>query len=129
MVHTVGRGVLELEAVDVKGFPDDEGLDGAALKGLEALVHTKAVLAAVNGDLVKVGLNKFLLLDELDVGEGVRGELDGLVEARLAAIGNVNNLDDLGHETRVKHVGLGELGLELGGTSNHQARHIGLLAR
>ena len=46
-------------------------------------------------NLVKVSADEFLLLDELDIGEGLGRQLDGLVEAVLAAVGHVHQFYDL----------------------------------
>ena len=101
-------------------------MDSTPLHGLKALIDTKGVFSAVKGNLVKVGLNQLLFLHKLDIGEGVSSELDGLVEAGLSAVRDIDNFDDLGHEPGVEHVGLGKLGLELGRSSNHKAGDIGL---
>ena len=65
--HT-SRGIAKDISGDVKVFPDNECFDGAKLKGLESVVNSKAVLASVLADLVKVLLNEFLLLNKFHVG-------------------------------------------------------------
>ena len=46
-------------------------------------------------NLVEVSSYELLLLDELDVGEGLGRELNGLVESVLAAVRDVHQLDNL----------------------------------
>ncbi|KAI3478310.1 hypothetical protein L1887_59786 [Cichorium endivia] len=119
--------VLEHVAHHVEVLPHDECLDGTQVERFEGVVEAEAVLASLHGDLVKVLLDELLLLDELDVGERLCGELDGLVEAVLAAVGDVDDLDDLGLQTVVEHVGLAQLGLEVGGTGEDEAGDVALV--
>ena len=88
--------VLEDEPLDVEVLPADERLDGAHLQGPESVLHTEAVAPGVLADLVKVPVDQLLLLDELDIGQRLGRQLDGLVEAVLAAVAHVNKLDDFG---------------------------------
>ena len=50
-----------------------------------------------------------------------------LVKTVLAAVTDVHQLDDLGLEPLVEHVGLGELSLEVGGPGQDEAGHVGLV--
>lgn len=52
-----------------------------------------------------------------------------LVEAVLTTVADIDNLDNLRRETRVEHVGLRELSLEVGGTSENETSHIDLVVR
>jgi hypothetical protein len=79
---------------NVQILPDYEHLNGARLKGLQSVIDTEAVLTGVLGDLVKVLADQLLLLDELDILQAVRGELNGLVEAILTAIRNIDHLEN-----------------------------------
>ena len=71
-------GVAEDVAGDVQVLPDDQGLHGTELEGLERVVDTETVLAGVLTDLVEVLLNELLFLDELDVRESLSSELNSL---------------------------------------------------
>lgn len=75
------------------------------------------------------GEDALLLLDELDVAERLGGELDGLVEAVLAAVADVDDLDDLCDEALVEQVALVELGLEVGATGEDEALDVDLVVR
>ena len=50
-----------------------------------------------------------------------------LVKTVLAAVTDVHQLDDLGLEPLVEHVGLGELSLEVGGPGQDEAGHVVLV--
>ena len=71
-------GVAEDVAGDVQVLPNDEGLHGTKLEGLECVVDTETVLASVLADLVEVLLDEPLLQDELYVGQGLGSKFDGL---------------------------------------------------
>ena len=71
--------------VHVEALPHDQGLDGAHLEAGKRVGDAEDELARVLRDLVEELGDQALLLDELDVGERVSRELDGLVEAVLAA--------------------------------------------
>lgn len=59
-------------------LPDDEGFDGTHFQSLEGVINAEAVLPTVLVDLVKVLLDQLLLLDEFDIGEGLRCEVNSL---------------------------------------------------
>lgn len=63
---------------DVQVFPDNERFHSTKLKSLERILDTKAVFAGILTDLVEVLLNELLFLDELDVGQRLRGEFNSL---------------------------------------------------
>ena len=71
-------GVAEDVAGDVQVLPNDEGLHGTKLEGLECVVDTETVLASVLADLVEVLLDELLLLNELDVRESLGRKLNSL---------------------------------------------------
>ena len=71
--------------VNVQAFPHDQRLHGAHLEARERVRDAEDELARVLRDLVEELGDQALLLDELDVGERGSRELDGLVEAVLAA--------------------------------------------
>ena len=50
-----------------------------------------------------------------------------LIESVLSPVADVDQLDDLGLEPLVEHVGLGELSLEVGGPGQDEAGHVGLV--
>ena len=50
-----------------------------------------------------------------------------LVEAILATIAHIYDLDDFRAETLVQHVTLAQLGLEIRASSEHEARHVDLV--
>ena len=50
-----------------------------------------------------------------------------LIESVLPAVADVDQLDDLGLQPLVEHVGLGELGFEVGRPGQDQSGHVGLV--
>ena len=96
--------VLEHVSLNVQVLPDDEHLDRAGLERTQRLVDAEAVEAGVLGDLVEEARDELLLLDELDVLEAVRGELDRLVEPALVAVRHVNDLEHFRLQTLIEHV-------------------------
>mmetsp|Transcript_61759 Transcript_61759/g.93244 ORF Transcript_61759/g.93244 Transcript_61759/m.93244 type:complete len:256 (+) Transcript_61759:579-1346(+) len=106
---------------------DNERFHSARLEALHRVVHAKANLPRVLGDLVEVLLNDLLLLDELDVRQHLRRQLDRLVEAVLASVRHVDNHHHLGRQTLVKPLGIDKHVLELGGTGDDQARDVHLI--
>lgn len=106
---------------------DDQSLDSTELESLEGIFETVADLAGVLANLFKVLANELLLLDKLDVAERLSRQLNGLVEAVVTTVRNINNLDDLGLETGIEHVGAVEIVLEIGGTSQDKTSDVGLV--
>lgn len=123
--HTTG-GRAQLISDGRQGLPDDERLDGAHIEGLEGVVDAKAVAPRVGRDEVKVRLDELLLLDKLDVRQGLAGQLNRLVEPGLAAVRNVDRLDHLGQQALVKEIRLAKIRLKVGRTGQDNARHVGL---
>ncbi len=121
-------GVLEGHSLDVEVLVDNDNLAGTEVQGLEGFVVAVAELSGVHGDFVKVLCQELLLLDKLDVGEGLGGELDGLVEAVLSSVRDIDGLDDLGVQTVVKEIGAVKLSLEVGGTSQNQTGDVDLVS-
>jgi hypothetical protein len=80
---------------------------------------------------IQVGVctNELFLLDEFDILQGLCGEFDGLVEAVLAAVRNVHQLDHFGLQPLVEHVRLAEFGFEVGAASQDEAGDVGLVTR
>lgn len=74
-------------------------------------------------------MDQLLLLDELDVRQTVGGELDGLVETVLSSVRDVDDRDDLGDETTIKHVTEVELGLEVGRSGKDDTLDVDLVVR
>lgn len=118
---------LELPAGDLQVLEDDESLGSAGVKSLECVLNTVTDLAAVHADLVEVSVDELLLLNELDVAEGLGGKFDSLVETVLTTVRNVNNLDDLDCETLVEQIGLVEIGLEIGTTGKNETSAVALV--
>ena len=77
--------------------------------------------------MVEVLVDELLLLDELDIAEGLTSQLYSLVETVLASIRYVDDLDDLGLQTVVEKIGLVEIVLEIGGTSENNASYVDLV--
>jgi hypothetical protein len=69
-------------------------------------------------------LNQLLLLNELDVGERVGSEFDSLVETVLSSVRDIDNLDDLGEESRVEQVTSAQISLELGTTGKDESGDV-----
>lgn len=123
----VSSGILENPAVDLQVLEDDEGLHSTELEGLECVVDTVTDASSVLGDLLEVLSDKLLLLDELDVAEGLGGELDSLVETVLASVGDIDNLDNLDLQSAIKEIGLVQVVLEVRGTGQNDAGNVDLV--
>ena len=116
--------VPEGKAVVLEVLPDDEDFDGAVLHGLEGVLQAEDVLAGVLGDFLEEAADDLLLVDELDGAQGVGGELDGLVEAVLAAVADIDDLEHGGLQSGVEQVGLLQVVLEFGGPGQDESLHI-----
>mmetsp|Transcript_18612 Transcript_18612/g.70402 ORF Transcript_18612/g.70402 Transcript_18612/m.70402 type:complete len:297 (-) Transcript_18612:283-1173(-) len=123
------RAISHGDAIAVQVLVHDERLDRAQVQSIQRVVDHEAVLAGVLVDLVEVLLQDLLLLHELDVAQGLRRQLDGLIEARLAAIADVDRLDHNAGEALVEEVGVVQVVLEVCGTGEHQTAHVGLVVR
>ncbi len=124
------RAVAVLEGpqrVISKILEDDQGLDSTKLKSLEGVVNAIADAAGVLADLLEIFTNELLLLDELDIAERLGRQLDGLVETVLATVRYIHDLDDLGLQTLVEHVGSVEVVLEVGGSGENDAGNVDLV--
>lgn len=119
--------ILQDPAGDFQILKDNESLNSAKFQGLQSVLNTIADLAGVLANLLEVLIDKFLLLDEFDVAESLGGQLNGLVEAVLTTVGDVNDFDDLGLQTVVEHVGGIQIVLEIGGTSQDNAGDVDLI--
>jgi hypothetical protein len=119
---------LQHPASDFQVLKDDQSLGSTCLEGLEGVVDTVADLARVLGNVVKVLVDQLLLLDELDVAERLSSQLNGLVETVLASVGNIDDLDDLGLQTVVEQIGLVQVVLEVGGTSQDDTGNVDLVS-
>jgi hypothetical protein len=108
---------LQNPASNFQVLEDNQRLSSTCLESLEGIVDTVADLARVLGDVVKVLVDELLLLDELDIAEGLSSQLDGLVETVLASVRHIDNLDDLGLQAVVEQVGLVQVVFEIGRTS------------
>jgi hypothetical protein len=120
-------GALEDPASNLQVLEDDQSLSSTSLQSLEGVVDTVTDLARVLGDVVEVLVDELLLLDELDIAEGLTSQLYSLVETVLASIRYVDDLDDLGLQTVVEKIGLVEIVLEIGGTSENNASYVDLV--
>mmetsp|Transcript_58487 Transcript_58487/g.102822 ORF Transcript_58487/g.102822 Transcript_58487/m.102822 type:complete len:308 (-) Transcript_58487:581-1504(-) len=121
--------VADHKAVHCQVLPDNQRLDGTHLQGLECVLHHEAVLAGVLRDLVHVALQQTLLLHQLHVGQALGGQLDGLVETRLHAVGHVHSAQDGLGETRIEAVRVEQHFLEVRRTRENQTRHVTLVVR
>ena len=121
--------VPEDPAGDLEVLKDDESLDSTELKGLEGVINTVADLAGILANFLEVLSNELLLLDELDVAEGLGRQLDGLVETVLTTIRNIHDLNNLGRQTVVEQVGGVKVVLEIGGTSKDKTSNVDLVGR
>lgn len=120
---------LQDPAGDFQVLKDDQGFGCTGFQGLERIVNTIADLARIHRDVVEVGVDELLFLDELDIAERLASQLDGLVEAVLASVGHVDNLDDLGLQTIIKQIGLVQVVLEVGRTGENDTGDIDLVSR
>jgi len=75
--RTVGS-VLQDVSHGLEVLPNDQGLNGSHVESLEGILDSEDELSSVESDLIEELLDELLLLDELDVGERVGGEIDGL---------------------------------------------------
>ncbi|GIX66397.1 CPSF A subunit region protein [Babesia caballi] len=122
-----GLRVLEHHAHHLERLEYEQRLDGAALERGDGLLGAEDVLAGVLRDLLEEAGDEFLLLDELDVAEALGRELDGLLEAVLAAVGDVHDLEHLGRQPRVEHVRAHEVVLEVRAPRQDQPAHVHLV--
>mmetsp|Transcript_10967 Transcript_10967/g.36026 ORF Transcript_10967/g.36026 Transcript_10967/m.36026 type:complete len:331 (+) Transcript_10967:801-1793(+) len=116
-------------SVHLEVLPHDERLDGAHVEARERVIHAEDELAGVLGDFVKVLANQSLLLHKLDVGENVGAQLDRLIEAVLAAVRHVDDVEYDGAEPRVEHVALCEIVLEVGGAGEDESGDVRPVSR
>lgn len=116
--------VLEGKAVVLEVLPDDEDFDGAVLHGLQRVLEAEDVLAGVLGDFLEEAADNLLLVDELDGAQRVGGEFNGLVEAVLAAVADIHDLEHGGLQSGVEQVGLLQVVLEFGRTSQDKSLDI-----
>mmetsp|Transcript_34697 Transcript_34697/g.87798 ORF Transcript_34697/g.87798 Transcript_34697/m.87798 type:complete len:227 (+) Transcript_34697:109-789(+) len=97
-------GVEQLVAVAVQRLPHDQRLHCSHVQAHQRVLHAKHVLARVLRDLLKELGDEALLLHKLDVGQHVGRQLDGLVEAVVAAVADVHHAQDHRLQAQVKHV-------------------------
>ena len=103
----IGAGrAFQYPAGDFKVLVNDQGLAGAGLHRFERIFDAVAHFAAVKANLVEILPDELLLLYKFDIAERLGCKLDGLIEAVLAAVGDVHYFDDLGLQAVVEHVGL-----------------------
>ena len=57
------------------------------------------------------------------------GSVAYLIEPVLATVTDIDYLDDLRSQTRIEHVTLAQLGLEVGATSKHETGYVDLVIR
>mmetsp|Transcript_20223 Transcript_20223/g.42703 ORF Transcript_20223/g.42703 Transcript_20223/m.42703 type:complete len:258 (+) Transcript_20223:481-1254(+) len=114
--------------LNVEVVPDYQVFHGTHFESPEGVVNHETVLPRVLGNLVKIFLEEFLFLHQFDVGEGICGELNGLVESVLSAIAYVDHLDDNFRETLIKKIGSHELTLKVGRTGQDNSLYVGFLA-
>mmetsp|Transcript_13143 Transcript_13143/g.55199 ORF Transcript_13143/g.55199 Transcript_13143/m.55199 type:complete len:508 (+) Transcript_13143:683-2206(+) len=124
-----GLAVVQNVPVDLHVLPHDERLHGTHLEAHQSIFFAEAVLPAVLRDLVEELADELLLLDELDVPERVRGELDGLREPVLAAVRHVHDHEDDGREPNIEQVALHELVLEVRGPSHDEPVDVRAVVR
>mmetsp|Transcript_3732 Transcript_3732/g.13105 ORF Transcript_3732/g.13105 Transcript_3732/m.13105 type:complete len:297 (-) Transcript_3732:231-1121(-) len=116
--------VLQVISEHVQVLEHDQGLHGAHLHALQGVFHPEDVLPGVFADLVEELADELLFLNELDVGEGVRGELDGLAEPVLTAIRHIDDAHDHRLQPLVEHITLAKDVLEVGGTGEDEPRNV-----
>ncbi|RMZ94271.1 hypothetical protein BpHYR1_020023, partial [Brachionus plicatilis] len=90
----------------------------------QSVIYAEAVETSVLGYFVEIAANELFFLDKLDILQTISGQLDGLVEAILAAIRHVHNFYHFGLKARIEHVRSAQLGLEISRAGQHQACHI-----
>lgn len=123
----VAVGVLEDPSVDLQVLEDDESLNSTKLKSLEGVVDTVTDTSGILGDLLEVLSDELLLLDELDVAEGLGRQLNSLVESVLASVRDIDDLDNLDLETTIEEVRLVQIVLEVGGTGQNDTSNVDLV--
>mmetsp|Transcript_18780 Transcript_18780/g.56717 ORF Transcript_18780/g.56717 Transcript_18780/m.56717 type:complete len:243 (-) Transcript_18780:697-1425(-) len=109
-------GVFQCVSHISQVLPHYQSLHRTHLQPLERVLNPKAELARVLRDLLKVLRNELLLLHESHIAERLLRELDGLIEAVLAAIGDINRLQHFGGKSGVELVRLREHHLKVSGT-------------
>lgn len=75
--------VLEHDSVDVELLPHDELLCASEFQCLQRVLDTECVLASLLSNLTEILSQQLLLTNELDTGQSVGRQLDGLVETVL----------------------------------------------
>jgi hypothetical protein len=53
----------------VEIFPHDQSLDSTEIQSFQGVVNAEAVFTSILADLIEISLDKFLLLNEFDVGK------------------------------------------------------------
>ena len=76
-------GVSRDKAHNFQILPDDEILHGPKIKRLEGILHPETVFTRILRYLIHKLLQQFFFLQELDGAQGIRGQLNGLVEPVL----------------------------------------------
>ena len=124
---TVGR--FQRPSSYLKVLVDNDSVGCGCLQSPQSVLNTVTYFAGILANFVKVLTDKLLLLNELDVSKGLGSKFNGLVEAIFSAIGDIDNLDDLGLEAIVEHVRLIQVILEVGRAGQNQARAVNLVVR
>lgn len=94
------------------------------LHSLDRVLHTEADQLRVHSDLLEELADDFLLVHELDIGERVLSETNGLVEALVHTVAHIDCRDDLFSDANVEMITLLEDKLKIGATSDHNTAAI-----
>lgn len=96
--------VLNLVPHHLDILEEHHSLKGSQLERFHGVIHTKANVASVEGDFFEELANDFLLLHKFDVGKRILSKLNGLIEALIETVRDVNSAQNETQETLVKAI-------------------------
>ena len=122
----LARGrVLHLVPRHFDLFKQQHFFDRAHLEGLHGIVHTENDHTGVKVDLLEEVANECLLLNESDVGQGIGGLSDRVVQTILESVLDIVGGDQYILEPLIEGVTLLDDGLEISATCHHNTFNIG----
>lgn len=93
-------------------FKAKEILNNSIQKQLHGFLDTIDNHSGINRDIIEEFRNHILFLDKLHIGQGFLCLFDSLVESIFSTISNIDNLNDLCLQTRIKHLSCAQFILE-----------------
>ena len=117
--------VLDLISHNLDVFEEHHCLKRSELQSLHCVFHTESDHSSVESDLLKEPSDDLLLLNKLDVRERVLSQCDGLVEALVETIGDIDGGQDGSLQSEIKMITLLHNELKIGTTSNDDTTDVG----